>query len=82
MGDRLLWLCRRGMRELDVLTEEFYLNEYVKLGEQDQAAFRELLNAQDPDLLSWLLGRSDPPPQLSRIVDMVSHYKRNLRNAS
>ena len=82
MGDRLLWLCRRGMRELDVLTEEFYLNEYVKLGKQDQAAFREMLNAQDPDLLSWLLGRSDSPPQLSRIVDMVSHYKRNLRNAS
>ena len=60
MGDPLLWRCRRGMRELDVLTEEFYLHEYAKLPDEEQAAFRELLDAQDPELLAWLLGRETP----------------------
>jgi antitoxin CptB len=58
--DRILWHCRRGMLELDLLLQRFverHLDE-LNLGELD--AFKELLAYEDNDLLDMLMGRAEP----------------------
>ena len=55
---RLRWLCRRGMKELDVLMTR-YLDEYYETAsEADQQHFVELLDWQDPELFSVMVGRT------------------------
>lgn len=76
MGDKLLWRCRRGMRELDVLVEGFYLQRYPTLTPDAQQAFRTLLEQSDPELHDWLLGRAPPPAELSELVAQMQVFKR------
>ena len=40
---RLKWQCRRGMRELDLLLEEFLEHRYQSLSQPDRDAFARLL---------------------------------------
>ncbi|MEM7408067.1 MAG: succinate dehydrogenase assembly factor 2 [Pseudomonadota bacterium] len=79
MGDRLLWRCRRGMRELDVLVEGYYLDRYEQLESGGQADFRKLLEQSDPELLGWLLGRSEPPADLAALIEDMRQFKRQNR---
>ena len=58
---RLRWICRRGMKELDVLLEAFLENHHDALV---QGAFPELeaLLASEDDLLwDWLQLRKPAP---------------------
>lgn len=57
---RLRWRCRRGMRELDVLLLRFLERDWPASGPAEQAAFRELLERQDPEINALLLGRLEP----------------------
>ena len=54
---RLRWLCRRGMKELDVVLSRYLEHRYESAPEVDQACFRELLQLPDPELYNLLLGR-------------------------
>lgn len=54
---RLRWLCRRGMKELDVVLSRYLEQRYPTASTQDQACFRELLQLPDPELYNLLLGR-------------------------
>ena len=78
MGDKLLWRCRRGMRELDVLVEGFYIKRYPTLDATGQQAFRTLLEQADPELLDWLLGRAPAPEALAPIVEQMQFFKRSI----
>ncbi|MBO1520144.1 succinate dehydrogenase assembly factor 2 [Oceanisphaera pacifica] len=53
---RLIWACRRGMLELDVILGPFVEHEYDDLSEGHQATFRRLLECDDPDLFAWFMG--------------------------
>ncbi len=55
---RLRWLCRRGMKELDVLMTRYLEEQYEQASEQDQQFFVELLDWQDPELFSVMVGRT------------------------
>jgi antitoxin CptB len=58
---RLRWLCRRGMKELDIVLG-WYLDEcFSKAAEAEQKAFVELLAVEDPVIWQWLLGHAPPP---------------------
>ena len=60
---RLRWLCRRGMKELDVVLIRYLDHGYRSASDARQAQFRTLLEMPDPDLYNLLLGRdatSDP----------------------
>lgn len=63
---RLKWACRRGMLELDVLLGNFLENGYAQLDDEDKERFVELLSSGDTDLLSWLMGHSNPTDQSCR----------------
>ena len=46
-----------------------YLSEhYPSASAADQAAFVELLEQSDADILDWLLGRTEPPPNMANVV--------------
>ncbi|GMR19999.1 MAG: succinate dehydrogenase assembly factor 2 [Gammaproteobacteria bacterium] len=51
---RLLWRCRRGLLELDIVLQRFLEAEYSGLAEQDKRCFRDLLEVQDNALLEYL----------------------------
>lgn len=57
---RLLWACRRGMLELDLLLLPFVEQIYPNLAEADQDRFERLLTEPDPQILAWLMGKEEP----------------------
>lgn len=54
---QLVWRCRRGVRELDVLFTRFLESHYANLSEPQQATFQRLLEVQDPVIMDWLFGK-------------------------
>ena len=55
---RLRWLCRRGMKELDVVLGRYLEQHYASASSAEQGRFKALLEMPDPDLYDLLLGRS------------------------
>lgn len=72
---RMRWLCRRGMKELDVLLSHYLEKRYPEAGPGDRAAFARLLERQDPDLYGLILGmyRADDPDE-SRVIKDIRRY--------
>ncbi|MDH3977451.1 MAG: succinate dehydrogenase assembly factor 2 [Gammaproteobacteria bacterium] len=54
---QLVWHCRRGMRELDVLLMRYVDTAYDAADESEQKSFHQLLSLQDPEILDLLTGR-------------------------
>jgi antitoxin CptB len=55
---RLRWRCRRGMRELDAVLQNFLVERGASLSAADRLAFGDLLDLPDPDLHAYLTGRT------------------------
>jgi len=53
---RLLWHCRRGMKELDIVLERFARATLAGASAAERQALAELLAQPDPLLAAWLLG--------------------------
>lgn len=69
---RLRWRCRRGMKELDLVLVRFLEHRYCVAPESEQAAFRQVLEMQDPEILAYLTGRTElPPGALGRVVEAI-----------
>jgi len=57
---RIRWLCRRGMKELDVLLERFLATAFDDLTAEEVDAFEQLLQSEDPDLYDLLAQKTTP----------------------
>ena len=69
---RLRWLCRRGMRELEILLERFLLQEEAALTDGQWPAFEALLASEDDQLWDWFQGKAAPDdPSLRELVDTI-----------
>ena len=69
---KLIWNCRRGMLELDLMLSRFVSKHLDNLTDAQIRAFETLLNAQDPDLYVWLVGQETPPDkELAEIVAFI-----------
>ena len=69
---RLRWRCRRGMRELDVLLLRYLERDWPAAGPAERAAFRGLLEWQDPEINALLLGRLEPEDEaLARVLERL-----------
>jgi antitoxin CptB len=69
---RLRWRCRRGMRELDVLLLRYLERDWPAAGPAERAAFRDLLEWQDPEVNALLLGRLEPEEEaLARVLECL-----------
>lgn len=70
--DRLRWQCRRGMRELDLLLEDFMVDQYGTLDADQRRAFRALLECPDQLLLDYFMGRLIPSDkEVAGIVERI-----------
>jgi len=59
---RLRWMCRRGMKELDVLLERWLERHGSAASAEELDRFEALLQWQDPELVRYLIageGHSD-----------------------
>ena len=75
---RLKWACRRGMLELDVLLGNFLDKAYMGLPDEEKVLFVRLLDAPDPELFNWLMGKDMPlDPETGRIVEIIRHHARS-----
>ena len=70
---RLLWRCRRGMKELDVLLERFARRELPSASPQQRQVLGRFLELPDPMLVDYLLGQAIPPdPELADLVQRIA----------
>lgn len=53
---RLQWLCRRGMRELDLVLMGYLEREYDAAAPDEQTAFSRLLDESDDALWRYFYG--------------------------
>ena len=75
---RLLWRCRRGIKEMDIILQEFINISYYQLNDEDKNAFSKLLDEQDLDILNWIMGKDKPAnDRLANIINIIK-TSRNI----
>ena len=74
---KLLWHCRRGIREMDILFREFIDQEYDDLDEDDKQSFSKLLDEADLDILNWIMGKDTPESdELKKIIAIIRQSRQ------
>jgi antitoxin CptB len=69
---RLLWRCRRGMKELDVILERFAREGLARASPAERLAFERLLGLPDPLLAGYFLGAQRPAdPELRSLAGRI-----------
>lgn len=70
MNAKLKWLCRRGMKELDLLVDDYLTHDYPNASVERQDAFAKLLEYQDPLILDLLFDRTrDDDAEVQALID-------------
>lgn len=79
---RLLWQCRRGMLELELLLRDFVEHDYADLSEQMKLQFEDLLTQADPLLFDYLMGKQEPDDDgLRELVQTIRTATRQRLSA-
>ena len=74
---RIRWMCRRGMKELDVLLERFLSAEYDDLDEVERQELLVLVEMEDPDLYYLVMGRSEPDNDIqAHLLSRIRQFTR------
>jgi len=68
---RLLWRCRRGIREMDILLQDYLELHYDTSSAKDQNTFEELLDEADLDILSWIMQKTSPDEKYISIITCI-----------
>ena len=69
---KLRWRCRRGMKELDLLVLGYLDHHYPTASAEEQQAFANLLEQQDPLLMAYVVGRETPvDATMARVVGIM-----------
>ena len=75
---RLLWRCRRGIKEMDIIFQDFVNHSYDQLTDDKKNSFSRLLDEQDLDILNWIMGKDKPcDNELVNIVNIIRE-SRNI----
>lgn len=68
----LIWQCRRGIKEIEVLLIPFLEQYFEQENENLRAAFIALLEQADLDMFEWFTHREIPDdPQMELIVNVI-----------
>jgi len=71
-GRRLLWRCRRGMKELDILLERYVHSRLAQASTEDRATLKQLLDLPDPELADYLFGHIPVrDPRMAALVAVI-----------
>ncbi len=76
---KLIWQCRRGMLELDLIFQRFIEQHMDTLTDSQIESFERLLMAQDPDLYAWVMGYETPVDKELREIVAFIQLNDNLR---
>ena len=74
---RLRWLCRRGMKELDLLMLSYLDTHYASATAAHREAFERLLEMADPELHGLLTGRYETEDK--DVTAVVETIRRTLQ---
>lgn len=79
---RIIFGCRRGMLELDLILLPFAQQQYSALSEAQQEQFASLISLEDQDLFRYLVtGIKCEDPQHAAIIDTILTYaKQQIHN--
>jgi antitoxin CptB len=70
-NDRLLWRCRRGLLELDIVLEHFVVRHFDGLDAGRQAQFLELLELPDNELWDLITGKIAAKDEIRPLLDLL-----------
>lgn len=70
---KLIWQCRRGMLELDLILARFTEKQFAGFSEEQLVLFEQLLTYPDPDLYTWLMGYGEP--ETTEMVNFVNFLR-------
>lgn len=69
---RLRWMCRRGMKELDVMVTRYHERRYPTAPAAERAAFVSLLEeVEDPDIWAWAMGHLEAPAVYTDVIEQL-----------
>jgi len=72
---KLRWLLRRGMKELDVLTERYHAQRWPSASEDERERFIQMLQTtEDPDLWAWAMGYEQPPEIYADVIEQLRRH--------
>ena len=75
---KIFWHSRRGMRELDLLFVPFITEGFDALSEREKKLYEELLEEEDQDLYSWLLGSCKPDRiEYGLLISKILDHRKN-----
>ena len=66
---KILWQCRRGLWELDIILLPFVEKEFTNLNKQDQLLFQQLLKYEDVELFDIFVNKIEP--QESQFINLI-----------
>ena len=70
--NRLIWRCRQGSRELELILFQFLEHGYPSITIQEQRAFNQLLEHNNSDLNDWLVyGNSTYDDAYSTLIKKI-----------
>ena len=74
----IIWKCRRGTKELDMLMNGFFENYYHSASNTHKEAFVKLLSLEDPTIYDLLLNKiSSKDIAVYEIADMIRTMSLN-----
>ena len=78
--EQILWACRRGMLELDLVLAPFAEVHWHDLSDEDKTTFAHLLTYYDQDLYQWVIGNQQPPdPAVAKMMERIrNHAQRTV----
>jgi len=76
---RLFWRCRRGIREMDILLQDYLQVHYDTLSTKEQNTFEELLEEADLDILSWIMQKTSPDEKYISIINCIRESAEKSR---
>lgn len=69
---RLVWRCRRGLREMDLLLLGWLERHWGRAAGAERATFEALLEESDQDILAWVLGREPIPARYGGLIPALA----------
>ena len=74
---RLIWLCRRGIREMDLLFKQYIDEHYDVLDATQLQTLEALLNEADLDIIDWIMQRREPSnPDYLPLLEQMKTLKQ------
>ena len=75
---RLVWRCRRGTKELDVMLERYLTHDFPAASSAELDVFERLLALPDERLAQYLYGHETPTdPALAALAALAGRIARH-----